>query len=326
MTISIAARLRPFSHLPGISCLIPGTPYEAEIFPNRIHIYDLSTSSRNLVKEFSFSFQGPIREFTVLQDLERGCITIFGKNLPQYHLLPNLEISTKKHPPLPPLMTQERLSLGSHKKQEWEELKKRRDFIAIFPLWLRLGMLLPASSECPSMQGMWSLVEACKEATQNNKPEHILPAFERLFLAGFKGILVPRLQDDEYQGLVERVPLLDTPLTLLKASSVLIRSLFVRSHEDSVALLPALPPEFFAGRIVQWSTPYGSLSMEWTKKTLRQLKLYSTFTGKATFHFPPQLRDFRVRMQGQDTGKRYSCRDLLEINSGSVYLLDQFQK
>src|SRR5689334_22585384 len=116
--ISIAERLKPFSHQPGAKCLLPESPYLVEAFPALVRI---KTLSGEIIKEIPLPIEGPLEQFTLMQNLERGCVTLFSEAY-YFHILPNLEVVFQKNPPLPPLKTEERLSLGSHKKQEWEAI------------------------------------------------------------------------------------------------------------------------------------------------------------------------------------------------------------
>src|SRR5262249_42974767 len=70
MNIEIAARLRPFSHMSGTACLIPHTAVWLRAFPMRLVIDD------SIVVEWDL--HGPTKDFTLLQDLERGCVQVFG--------------------------------------------------------------------------------------------------------------------------------------------------------------------------------------------------------------------------------------------------------
>lgn len=76
--IMIKERLAPFSHAYGTLSLIPGTQYAVEIYPALIRVYDLSRSDKLLVKEVTLPLIGPLFPFTVQQDLEKGCIKVFG--------------------------------------------------------------------------------------------------------------------------------------------------------------------------------------------------------------------------------------------------------
>jgi hypothetical protein len=323
--ISIAERLRPFSHLPGSKCLIPGTGFLVEAYPALVRVFDFDG---NLIKEVTLDVQGPLKQFTVMQDLERGCVTIFCE-LYHVHILPTLEVTFQKNPPLPPLPIKERLSLGSHKKQEWEGIKKRCDFREIFPLWFRLGQLIDLPVRRGDERGTFSLLKSVQACLDAHQPEKILKNFEKLFLAGFKGMLIPRSYDEEYQGILpqESQPSEDSPLYLLKEASLLIRSLFLLNGGNEISILPNLPPEFPSGRMVNLACPpFGTLDLEWSKKTARRIYFRASAEGEIIFHLPSPLKQFRVRSGTQDRGKILKCGDSLEIKSGSHYLLDRFQK
>ena len=63
MKIAIAERLKPFSHTPGVACLIPGTCWKVEAFPTLLRIgekYDLP-----------LPITGPVADFTLELDLEK---------------------------------------------------------------------------------------------------------------------------------------------------------------------------------------------------------------------------------------------------------------
>lgn len=325
MGINIAERLKPFSHRPGTLCLIPGTSYLVEAFPALVRIRD---SSRVILKEIALDVQGPLEQFTLMQDLERGCVTLFSEKY-RLHILPNLDVVFQKNPHLPPLRCQERLSLGSHKKQDWEHILRRGDFCEIFPLWFRLGSLMTLAPRSGDNRGVFSLLKECEEAIASNHPEKILPAFKRLFLVAFGEMLVPRSTDEDFQGILSlhETPSDDDPLHILLEGARLIRSLFLSASANALSILPHLPPEFFAGRMLHLLWPsYGRVDLEWSKKTIRRVHLHAEVDGVIALHFRPDMRRFRLRFNQSEKGKIFSCGDLLEIKSGSHYLLDQFQK
>lgn len=321
--IEIKERLRPFSHLPGTRCLIPGTEYIVEAFPALIRIYE----KEELVKVLPLEIEGPLKQFTVMQDLERGCVVVFSERY-HFQILPDLEIVTTKHPHLPPLSNQERLSLGSHKKQDWNEIKKRGDFRDIFPLWFRLGSLLNLIPRAIPEEGIFSLIEEGKQALLAHQPEKLVPIFQKLYLAGFESLMVPRIKDTDYQGIVPLGPLpQSSPLYLLTEGAILIRSMFLLSSGNEIAILPNLPPEFFAGRMLHLKcAPYGELDLEWTKKMVRRVEFRAKQDGEIQFYFHPSIKTFRVRESKKDRGHHVTAGQPLAIKSGCSYLLDRFQK
>ena len=153
--IQIAKRLRPFSHEPGSCCQIPGTSYLVEAFPALVRIKEYSGS---VIQEFPLQIQGPLKQFTVMQDLERGCVTLFSEQY-HIHILPNLEVVHTKHPHLLPLSHQERLSLGSHKKLDVDRMRRKNDIYALFPMWFKLGGLLKLPPRGGDERGMFSLLK-----------------------------------------------------------------------------------------------------------------------------------------------------------------------
>lgn len=322
--ITIAQKLRPFSHEPGARCFIPGTSYVVEAFPALLRLREFEG---NVIKEFPILMQGPLKQFTVMQDLVRGCVTVFSEQY-RFHILPNLEIVDSKHPHLPPLVHQEWLSLGSHKQLDVNLIRRRGDFQALFPLWFKLGALLKLPARGGDDQGMFSLLAACRAARDSHHPEMIIPAFEKLMLAGFEAFLIPRAQDVQMQGLLPlKAPLsADSPLHLLTEGARLIRSLFIRAVGPEISLLPNLPPEFFAGRMTGLVTSFGTLDLEWTKKTIRQLHFHAYTDGELLMHFPPSMVTCRLRIHPLDKGRPFKCGDSLAIKSESIYLWDRFQK
>lgn len=326
--IRIAQKLCPFSHEPGARCFIPGTSYLVEAFPALVRICEFSG---NVLKEFPIpmpiSMHEPMKEFTVMQNLERGCVTVFSKHY-GIHVLPNLDIVDSKHPHLPPLIHQECLSLGSHKQLDVDLIRRKRDLLTLFPIWFKLGALLKLPARSGDDRGMFSLLAECRAARDSHHPETIISTFEKLMLAGFEAFLVPRAKDAQMQGILPLgTPINDdSPLYLLTESAALIRALFILTEDKEISLLPNCPPEFFAGRMTGVVASYGTLDLEWSKKTIRQLHFRAHTDGELLMRFPTQMVSCRLRMHPNDKGRLFTCGDSLAIKSGSLYLWDRFQK
>jgi hypothetical protein len=223
----------------------------------------------------------------------------------------------------------ERLCFGCHKKQEWEEIRKRCDMREIFPFWLRLGSLLTLAPRQGEDLGIFTLLKRCRDACDSQRPETIAAAFQKLFLAGFGHLCVPRSTDEEYHGILplDAAASEDSPLYLLTEGAALIRSLFVRSSEKEISLLKHLPPEFFSGRMLHVACmPYGVLDLEWSKKTIRRVHFHAMQDAELLFHFSPTIRRCRVRQRVGEKGEPLLRGDSLVIKSGSHYLLDRFEK
>lgn len=322
MEISIAERLRPFSHTPGVRCLLPGTTLCLQCFPSKILFFDMAGPFPKLVREVPFSVEGPVKGFTVQQDLEKGEVHLWGegqngffryKEIPFEHAKPSFE----------------NLSLGNHKAQDGSLIHRRCSFTEIFPLWFRWGQLLPSLIPF-SAAGTLALLKECETAIASHRPETILPAFEKVYLTAFEGMLVPRLQDTDFHGIA--VPSLEpdvatTPLWHLVKGARLIRSLFITTEGRTLKLLSALPPEFHSGRMLRLHIPdVGMLAMEWTKKTLRRMQLQCTHAGRLTLHIPPDLQSYRLRTDPREKGVRLKTHDRLELQADTLYLFDNFQR
>ncbi len=327
--IKIAERLHPFSHQPGTHLMLPGSQHSLQIFPTLLRLYDHHT----LIGEVTFSLTGPVRDFTIIQDLERLEVRVFGHTREGYFryvckkgaplslqmVKGNLALKTNLSlgESLPLQVPAERLSLGSHKAQDWMLMQRRLLLEELLPLWFRLGMITPAPT---TKVGEDDLLGVCRKAIEERRTEAIGPAFLNLFLAGFSGLFVPQLEDALHQGFTLPPLRSHSQLFLLTEGARLIRSLFIQQEGNRIALLPALPAEFHSGRMVGIECPpFGQIDMEWSKKELRRLILRATSDGEISFVFRPELKEFRL-------GKNFiPCGTPLIIQKGKEYQLDNFR-
>lgn len=333
MKITIAERLHPFSHERGIRFLLPHTSLVIQVFPTRLFFADL----KGRIAPFSLSFEckGPM-PLTATLDLQQEHLLISAESREGYiryrikreekgvaltlekapggklrcfpsYLLETL-ILFKEEPLLLPFpldeekqpANKERLSLGMHKSQEWEKIRRRADFKEIFPLWFALSRCIPPShgKEIPRI-GNYTLLEECRTAIQKGKKEEILALFTPLFLSTFEGVLVPRTFDTEYQGILSSQEISEegvSPLSLLTSGGELIRALFFQEKGEALAILPCLPPLFSCGRMVsiQAADRY-QLDIEWTKKNLRRIRLYARKEGICRLKLPKGISSVRLK-------------------------------
>jgi hypothetical protein len=312
--ITIAQRLRPFSHVPGTKLVLPGSRSQLVIYPTLVVVDD---------QEISIPLTGPVDDFTIQLDLEKGYVKVWGhyqegflryrihattdgkfaivaEKSPQENLFP------KEADNLFELPSCERLSLGMDKAQDWDMVSRRADLNEILPFWHRLGQLLPESH---ATGGTYSL----------------LPSFLNLFHAGFEGILSPRLEDTQHQGFHLPQPK-GSPLALLTEGSKLIRSLFFTQDGNQMEILPLLPPEFHAGRMIHISCgDFGTLDIEWTKKTLRRMVFHSKVKSELKFIFPKHLKTFRLCERKNQKGEIIEVGSTVQFDEGITYLLDNFK-
>lgn len=367
MRITIAQRLRPFSHAPGTYCLLPGSFLRFQFFPTRIVIDDLSGPTPKAVTYFDLNLSGPVKDFTVQQDLEKGILRVWGhyrEGFVRYSITSGKEphsfiFKMEKSPKsgvksetlkitlhakevlcflngdivseLLFLTVKEhsRLSLGSHKAQDWNLVQRRVDLAEIFPVWHRLGKMLPETtiSRC---EGALKLLEKCSTFIEEGTKLEVYESFQNLFLAGMEGILSPRLIDIQHQGFaVDALPkgFQGSPMVLLTEGAKIISKLFVQIRDHGIEILPLLPPEFHCGRMLSVSCgELGEVDIEWSKKTIRRMVFRSEVCRTIPFGFQKGLKSYRLRFSEKDKGKRVNVGEAIACESGKIYFLDNFLK
>lgn len=367
MKMRIAERFHPFSHESGTKFLLPNTSYSIQVFPTRLNFVDIDGQMNSFF--VSLGFAGPFNDFTAELDLELGILRVFGmtkkgymryligankggiyltaEKIPEekliYRLSPSLEQLTLLKGERVCLSlpienhrltrNEERLSLGIHKAQEWEWMRRRIDFKEIFPLWLFLSRWVP-QKEGKGSEGNFLLLEECRQRIDQGEKQKVLASFHPLFLAAFDGVLVPRLYDTQYQGILpemEEKKSSSSPLLLLTRGACLIRSLFLQEREGEIAILPCLPPEFHSGRMIGVKALEGrvTLDFEWTKKSLRRMRIFSLCGGEIHMNLPKKIRSCRLKKG------RHPIKKLMMDAEGHVSLfldanetidLDRFEK
>lgn len=365
MQFKIGERLRPFSHLPNTSFVLPGSPFKVTIFPALVKIYSLYPKEK-LLLTLHFSILGPLKNFTISQDLEKGSLLTWGdspKGFFRYSLKAleagnGIELHFDKtpkegvhcafegewnHPPINALPNTRvflgskntdntntwsphhtvRLSLGNSKAQDWEQIRRRQDMREIFPLWHLLGQYVPEVEGGPFV-----LLKECEMAIHSNKPENIIPAFNKLFLSGFQYAMVPRLRDDEWQGIAETFPNEDTsPLPILTQGAKLIRSIFIRHTDNQIDILPSLPPEFSCGKMLNIPCgDLGTIDLEWTKKTIRRINFHSKVTKELIFSFYDHEKECHIRSSYKDKGTIHPTNAPFFVKEGENYWFDNFRR
>lgn len=306
--------------------LLPGSHLEAEVYPTRFVVGEC---------DWRLPIEGPIAGFTVQLDLEGGSIRVWGiaKSGPfRYRLRAGAgdqfrmvvekgELPVPESSPLPlfvPPKEMERLSLGSHKSQEWEAAARRGDMAELFPAWLRLGQLLPP---CETGPFPGSLLERCQEGRE-------LDPFVRLFEAGFSDLLLPRLVDADWRGF-SLTPLGEgyrgSALPLLSEGARIIRSLFIDEQGEELALLPRLPFPLHAGRFLDLRWRLGRLDMEWSRRRLRRLILRAEAAGEFCLK-SADWRSCRLSSPSDLRGRLLLSGDPVTVGKGEILYLDRFER
>lgn len=316
MKISIAQKIRPFSHRPGASCLIPGTCAIVQAFPALLRFGK---------EEYETLVKGPVKDFTLLQDLEKNCVFIFGKAQDTFYRF-RLQASdggfelfsdkTKERQffpasvpfHLPPIW--ERLSLGSHKAQDWDLVMRRADLREILPVLFGLGQKIPLIAPQPASGTAHLLNEA---------------QLKEFCLAAFSEILVPQLSDVQHLGLLSSEKIEGNPFFVIQEAVKFIRALFFRQNERRLEFLPSLL--FPEGRLIHVQAPgVGEIDLEWASRELRRVLIRPTHSGDVVLVFQKEVRSFRVKSSSSMRGKKYLVSEPLFLEAGKSYLLDCFQK
>ena len=362
MKLKSTAFYRPFSHDIGKYCLIPKSAYVVLAYPTRLVLSSLEDKGKEHI--LTFYIQGPVKNFTLLQDIDRGFVRIFGKSIEGHfscRLFPEKKtvvflvercpekgffisyegekrLMERKEKLLlffenaqlfqkpKPL---EKLHLGCHKKQDITFIRKRLSLDEILPLWFALGQSYPLFSY--ENQGAAFLLKQCQQGLQAKKKEEIASQLLNLFCVCFRDLFMPRLIDTDHQGLLpkESKPLKGTPLFLLSEGALLIRRLFLDEKEDKIALLPCLPPSLHAGRLLgaKIGKEKGlTLDLEWSKKRLRRLFLRPTLNQTLTLELQKDIKSFRLRTHKRQKGTFFPKETPLSLKAHTCYLLDRFEK
>lgn len=298
--IRIAARLKPFSHKIGSFCMIPGTSIQLQAFPTLLRFADLATEKK---WEEKLPWKGPVVGFTLEMDLEKSAVSVFGHTAEGFRR----HVIVGKRPE-----NSERLSLGKHTKLDWELVLRRMSVEEIVPVLFLLGQqTLPVHATSPSLKLL-----------QFSDKRDIAPQLKNFFRVGFQGILVPRLADEEFQGIVEEGETQGSPLALLTYGYQAIRALFFQEEASSFSLLPNLPPDFHAGRLTDLLSSQGdSISLEWSKKLLKRVIIKPAASRRVFISLQKSLHSYRINR------KMRQAVDLpLELEAGKTLFLDRFEK
>lgn len=339
MKISIAERLHPFSHRPGAQCVLPLSSWQAILYPTRILLQKVGVPSQHVILDLSV--EGPVKDFTVELELEKGMIRVFGqaqKGFLRYEIRRSAEgilLTFEKLPaatlqcsvsgqtaslvekgtfliPLPAetesaAIPATRLSLGMHKAQDWDLVLRRFDLREILPILMRLGAMIPSAAAPCQSSGTFALLNTFQSACASRNKLQVHAACERWLQASFTGILVPTLNDTLFQGILpssEQTVENSALLAHLTNGSRLISSLFFQQTPEHWEILPCLLPAFAAGRLINLSTgTQDVLSIEWSKHQLKKLIIQPHQARTQILKFPKEISSFRLRKSQQEKGK-----------------------
>ena len=356
MTIRMRAKLRPYSHEMGTRCLIPGSSWAVTPYPSQIDFVNLERQKEQESFSVSCSIEGPLDEFTVMQDLERGCVRVFGRGkqgMFSYCIsFSNSKITLfldravgeivfvyrskkwvlkrKEYLEIPTSSTcqtfesKEKLHFGCYKAQDWTLLKRRLSLKEILPIWFALGKTL---GSIPSLDvGASRPLLQCKESIEKRDRVAVGSHFLHLFRVGFEGMFSPNLDDFNHQSFKkEPIPSRCSPLVLLSAGAKIIRQMFVEEDSLSLKILPCLPVELHAGRFMGVQCRDLLLDFEWTKKQIFRVLLKPQIDRTYHLKFQSAIKSFRLRRGIKHRGEVCQVGSPLHLKAGTSYMLDRFK-
>lgn len=318
----MSVKFCPFSHIPGTAFILPGSSLVCKVYPALVELFDLSKSKE--VAKVPFEF-GPLTQFTVVQDLEKGHIQVSGfakSGFIRYQIYAGAEDGSweirmqkgeKKRK-----ISLERLYLGCDKQQKWPDIAARLDMREILPLWYALMQWVPKlTGDIFSGDSLASQI-----------PDGSLDSYKALFQAGFDAGFVPRLVDRDHLGY--SLPVVAnanvSPLLLLTEVSRHIRGLFFAESDQFLSILPKLDAEFHSGSFTNVRTKRGhTLCMDWSKHLIRTIEITSACEDVLRFNFQKEVKLFRVRQRKNEPGTYFKRDDVISIEPGKKYYIDSFQ-
>lgn len=330
MRISLKQRIAPFSHQPGINLWIPFADVCLQAFPKKFLIEGLT---------LAIDIEGSVNGFTAIQDFEKKCVRIFGIAKCGYYqckffaeksriffqiermpmdsvtvLMGEKKVSLERKKLLElPLScqtftrTQERLSFGDYKQQNWEKISQKMSLKQLLPIWFAAGQLkITSGSSLPILSSDLHLPST--------------------YLSVFKGLFARRSAEE--RNLDYPTISLDQKVfpELLQQSYLAIRKLFVQQTDSTIILLPELPSDLVCGRMTHVQCPgIGEIDFSWAKSRVRKV-IIRAFQDTTVHWKIPEIS--RYRLLNFSTGKKANrAIDLpMSLESGKIYCLDHFEK
>jgi hypothetical protein len=360
---SSAIRFRPFSHLPGTHALLPGSFLSCQVFPARLVLFDYSCPEPEAITEIFLEGFGPLEQFTVIQDLEKGHLEVSGfckDGFLRYQIIPlesprSFALRFVKVPPKCPCFlsahgrgegkadiheTKEFYFLDNASREPKVIAERERLFLgctkaqdwSLVSRRLDIKEILPIwywlAQSIPKIEQTAVVPQLYRLAQAIREQKmHELPDFLlALFQVGFKDLLVPRLFDDSYLGF----PSVEgnaqcSPLLLLQNSWELIRQCFFVELPHHFYILPLTPPQFHSGMLCRLLTSQGhSVTIEWTKQVVRRVWIEGGREEVITFAFQKHLKRFRLKSDEGVT--QHSNFSEIALQKGKRFLLDHFEK
>jgi hypothetical protein len=317
-----------FSHQAPCSVWLPGSEFFLTFYPAYIEI--LLAETQKVVSSFSLNQNSHFLTHTISLDILHQCITIEGETKVGFQRIcfccENqawvLRVQKREFSFLDetgashsyqrgesrPLFsgssyaaTGARLVLTSPKKNRWEQLLDRGNWMSI----LEQVYVYP---------GREIVKETITESHLND-----------LILKGFSGLLVPTIGEDVLQKYGHQFWSFLQPEHTIANLQAMIRSLFLKEENKTLFLLPSLPPSCLSGQVIREKCFNNSvsLSFDWRKGRMRRLFLQAEKDFAMQLHVP-HCSGYRLRVWKQKGVHMEKSEAVLCLEKGKQYILDNF--
>lgn len=318
--IQIRQKSLPFSKEYASRAPIPNTNLWFEAWPTKFIVFN----DKKRV-EFDLECSGPIKNFTLHLDLEKGrllChfmaregffswaiervltgvefrlkraadsgVCVNGRNYKRFdRFIVPLDDSCKI------LTSNERLCLGSHKAQDVQNMFKRFDLRELLPLYFRLGQYFTPSGSILSLEEL--------------KTTHLCQVSSLFYFS-----------DSIHQLLGLQHKRVDC--SFYANAYCFIRDMFFKQEGENLLFMSGFIP-FNSGRMVNLQFSAGKLSFIFRKKRVLRIVIDPTQDATIRLCLPQKFKQFRVLKSLRKKGQILSSNDTIELKKSTRLYLDKF--
>ncbi|SCA58629.1 hypothetical protein AB751O23_AI_00040 [Chlamydiales bacterium SCGC AB-751-O23] len=353
---------KPFTHSIGKSLIIPRSNLQITCFPAKLFLH-LLDEEKTLVAEIDLDIQGPVKEFTWEVDLHNNWANLhfltqeapvslrfiisqqalkiicrrsakegvklnvsskgfLNKAVSAYSLAKGEEtLLCFSSMEVYEDSGQARLFLGSLKKQNLDQMKEREDIKEWLPLFFTYASLCKEKE-----QGMQAL---CYKELENAGNNELNESFFNLFKVHFKDFFSPSFFDSYFQNIQtknDKVLQGLSHVSLLSSLYPLILNLFINFEgKKKLCILPKVPPQIPSGKLIGLKISSEiSISIQWSKKKLRQVEIYCHEDVRFTLGLSKAIKSFRIFSKAKTKAQIISADKPIEFCKNTRYFLDRF--
>ncbi|HRW58264.1 MAG TPA: hypothetical protein P5048_01450 [Chlamydiales bacterium] len=362
--IQLNDRYTYFSHRYGEKLMLPGTELALEVYPTKIIISPLMRKEEKF--EIHFDFLGPMKGFTIFQNLDKNYIEINGhirmghfrfrivakeegidlmavkmpagelkfsfiskvSSIKQIcgfmHAKETLFVPWKFATKFEKSIS--KISFGVFKQKDVSMMQRRFLLTEYLPYWHLLSQKVPFFTS--TIEGTAKFLDQCIPLICMKNKKKIEDLLELTLRSGFSTFLMPRLLDEEYQGILvdQKVSKKAHPTILFEYGKKIIESLFLYTEPEKVFVLTCMPPSISHGKAINLKTEYGTFDVEFSKKFLKKLVFRPSYDCSFVFKLQSKIKSFRMKESRKEFGTTLHSNDKISFVKGRKYFFDKFQK